>query len=118
MKTISTVLLLLTLAACNTPAPEGKTGSENLLGLSFNYEKSELTATVVSNGCTMKEDFTIEQNSNQLTIRRKKRDECKALPEPVSISWAFKEAGIDPNRAYTIENNFIANPLTATIHEK
>jgi hypothetical protein len=115
MKMIYALLCTLVLFSCRSAVPLNKTETENILSVSFDYDKQEFRITVVSNGCTVKEDFSIQQNKNQITVVRKKKDNCKAMPEPLNISWSFKEAGIDPAGTYSIQNLFIANPNIANI---
>ncbi len=118
MKTISAILFLF-IISCNSSVPADKPvtlekiPTETISAIAFNYDQEELTVTLVSNGCTVKADFIFEQNSSMLTIVRKKKDECKAVPQAITISWTFKEAGIDANRTYNIQNGFTANPFTA-----
>jgi hypothetical protein len=118
MKTMYAILFLFVLS-CNSSNPAGKpatvekAASETISAIVFNYDQEELTVTLVSNGCTVKEDFRFEQNNSNLSIIRKRKDECKAVPQAITISWTFKEAGIDPNRTYSIQNGFTANPFTA-----
>lgn len=118
MKTIYAILFLFVLS-CNSSTPADKpvtvekTATETISAIVFNYDEENLIVTLVSNGCTVKADFIIEQNNSALTIVRKRKDECKAVPQAITISWTFKEAGIDPNRTYSIQNGFTANPFTA-----
>ena len=120
MKTIYILLLPVLFISCSSSTLADKTATENISAILFSYDKQELTITVVSNGCTMKEDFIIQQNNNLVTVVRTKKDDCKAMPQSISISWSFKEAGIDPNLTYSIQNRFIANPNIANIptHEE
>ena len=83
---------------------------EKLSGVSFDYVKKEISIIVVSNGCTQKSDFQFKIEKNNITIIRKKKDNCKAMPEPKQIMFSFKETGIDENKTYTIKNRFLANP--------
>lgn len=125
MKTISAILFLFVLS-CNSSTPVNKpptvekAPTETISAIVFNYDQEELTVTLVSNGCTVKEDFIFEQNNSMLTIVRKRKDECKAVPQAINISWTFKEAVIDLNRTYSIQNGFTANPFAANTatHEK
>ncbi|MEQ1796902.1 MAG: hypothetical protein ABL872_03055 [Lacibacter sp.] len=125
MKTIYAFLFLF-IISCNSSTPADKPvtlekiPTETISAIVFNYDLEQLTVTFVSNGCTVKEDFIFEQNNSMLTIVRKKKDECKAVPQAITISWTFKEAGIDPNRTYNIQNGFAANPFSAntTTNEK
>ncbi len=89
--------------------------TEKLLGISFNYDKKEITIQVVSTGCTVKTDFQFNMKDNNITVIRKKRDECKAMPEMISFTYTFQETGLSPDKAYTIKNKFIANPNLANI---
>lgn len=88
---------------------------ETLLGISFDYEKQEVTITVASSGCTQKQDFQFIVKNNELTINRTKIDSCKAMESPVSFTYTLKEAGIEPNKALNITNKFIVNPYIARI---
>jgi hypothetical protein len=114
MKNIFAVLLLI-LMGCSHSVTVNSTKSENILGLSLNYEQKQINITVVSNGCTTKEDFTLQMQQNSLLISRKKKDVCKAMPEPVQFTWSFKEAGIDDNIPFSVQNRFSPNIFTATI---
>jgi hypothetical protein len=115
MKMIYALLCTLVLVSCRSTVPFNKTATENILSVSFDYDKQEFKITVVSNGCTVKEDFNIQQDRNQITVVRRKNDDCKAMPQALSINWSFKEAGIDPDLTYSIQNLFIANPNIANI---
>ncbi|MBK6936280.1 MAG: hypothetical protein IPH18_04855 [Chitinophagaceae bacterium] len=94
---------------------EKQTSTEKLLGFSTNYDKQEVTITVVTTGCTTKADFSIKVSGSNITVVRKKRDMCKMMPDAVSFTYTMKEAGVDPNKAYTIKNKFVANPNLANI---
>lgn len=88
---------------------------EDLLGVSLDFDKKEITITVVASGCTQKSDFQFVMKNDTLTILRKKRDACKMLETGVSFTYSLKEAGIDPNKPYSITNRFIANVFIANI---
>ncbi|HWR31960.1 MAG TPA: hypothetical protein VN451_00425, partial [Chitinophagaceae bacterium] len=108
------VLVWLLLAGCsNKPAADDKT--EKLLGLSFSYDKKEITVTVVSTGCTTRADFSFAVNANTIKIERIKKDECKAMPEAINLVYTFQETGISADKKYTVANSFIANPNLANI---
>ncbi len=114
--TIKTILLLAIislLVACGVSPTAEK--EERLIGVSLDYDKQEISVTVVSNGCTVKNDFTISVQKNEIIVKRKKKDECKAMPEAVSFTYSLAEAGLSPDKAYTIKNRFIANPNLAGI---
>ena len=89
--------------------------TEKLMGVSFNYDKKEITIQVVSTGCTVKTDFQFKVSNNIITIIRIKKDACKAMPEMASFTYSFQETGLSPDKAYTIKNKFIANPNLANI---
>lgn len=108
-------VMLLLLAGCGSkPAAENK--SEKLLGLSLNYDKKEITVTVVSTGCTAKADFSFSVTANTIKIERTKKDECKAVPEAMNLVYSFGEIGLSADKNYTVANSFIANPNLANIH--
>jgi hypothetical protein len=88
---------------------------EKLLGVSFNYDKKEITIQAVSTGCTVKNDFQFKVSNNNITIIRKKRDECKMMPGMASFTYSFLESGLSPDKTYLIKNKFIANPNLANI---
>lgn len=90
--------------------------TEKLLGFSFNYDKKEVSIQVVSTGCSSKSDFVFEVKNNSITIFRKKKDSCKALPSVQTFLFSMKETGIDPDKTYSIKNNFIGNHYLANIH--
>lgn len=84
--------------------------AEVLLGSKITAEEIELT--VASGGCTQKEDFSIDINqatagqaTTVLTVRRHKRDDCKAwLPEGVTIKFSKKELGLNKAAEITLSN--------------
>ena len=82
---------------------------EVLLGFSTDFEKGEITIEVASSGCTKKEDFRFEYKNSVLTVIRKERDACKAMPEKISLTFKLKEIGIDPHTPFQISNQFITN---------
>jgi hypothetical protein len=89
--------------------------SEKLLGLTFDYDKKEVTLQVVSSGCTQKSDFKFEIKGDSLTIIRIRPDNCKMMESIVQFTFRLKEIKIDPNKAYIILNKFIANHNIARI---
>ena len=89
---------------------------EKLLGITFDYDKGEVTLIVVSSGCTQKSDFIFEVKGDSLTVIRKKPDDCKTMESPEHLTYTLKEANIDPNKSYVILNKFIANHNIAKIH--
>ncbi len=86
--------------------------SEKLLGLTFDDEKKEVTIKVASTGCTAKNYFQFNVNGSVIEVVRMKRDDCKRMPFAASFTYTMAEAGILPNKMYTIKNSFITNPET------
>jgi len=87
--------------------------SENLLGLTLDYDKKEITIHVAVSGCTDKKDFIFEMKDNALTILRTFPDTCKAMQQEGRFTYSLKETGIDPNRPFVVTNKFIANRFVA-----
>ena len=112
-KQVFTLLILLSFMFIIPLAYGGE--PENLLGISLNFDKKEITIKVVSSGCTQKSDFSFLVKDNTITVIRNKRDECKAEPEEISLTYSLKEAGIDPNKPFLILNKFIVNLNIANI---
>ena len=119
MKTTFLILgfLLTSFAGCKDKdnATLAVSTEEDLLGLSMDYEKKEISIVVVSKGCTRINDISLLVSNNELTVKRNGKDECKAMPEAVSFTFSFTETGIDPDKNYTVKNRFIANPNLANI---
>lgn len=108
---------LLLLGGCAAKKEKVASGTgEPLLGLSLNYETGELTLQVVSTGCTVKEDFSLQVKNDELLVVRNKKDPCKAVPQATSFTYTMKEAGLNPDKLYAVKNGFIANPNLANIH--
>jgi len=114
MKKITSPLLLILMFMLIVPNVFGGE-PENLLGVSLNFDKKEITIKVVSTGCTSKDDFQFLVKENIVTVVRKKKDSCKAMPEEVSFTFTLKEAGIDPNKPFIVANKFIVNLNIANI---
>ncbi len=108
---IGTALFVIALFGFNGQ----QNNSEKLMGISFNYEKKEITLQVVTTGCTVKNDFQFKVSNNTITIIRKKRDICKMMPEKASFTYTFAETGLSKDKSYTIVNSFMANPDLANI---
>ena len=100
-----------------TEAKPVVTPEEDLLGLSMDYEKKEIIVVLVSKGCTQINDISLQVSNDALTVKRNRKDECKAMPEAVRFTFSFKEAGVDPDKNYTVKNRFIANPNLANINK-
>lgn len=88
---------------------------ERLIGINLDYDTKEVIIKIVSSGCTDKSSFKIELENAILTVTRVKVDECKAMEEPISLTYTMKELGIDPNVPFTISNKFIGNYYIARI---
>jgi hypothetical protein len=88
---------------------------ETLLGINLDYDKGQVSLWVASNGCTVKSDFVFEMTEGKLTVKRTRRDECKAMPMAVCLTYSFKEAGINPGVPFVITNGFVADPLSCKV---
>jgi hypothetical protein len=70
----------------------------------------DLTIVAHSNGCTQKEDFRAEvdsegSNSWRVRFERTREDNCKALvPEGKRMSWSYAELGIPAGARVVISN--------------
>lgn len=114
MKILKTVLFVfMFVLSIALIAHAGET--EDLLGVSFDFEKKEITINVATSGCTQKGDFLFEMKDDVLTIIRINRDSCKAMQSKSSFTYSLKEAGIAPNKPFKIANRFIANIYMANI---
>ncbi len=89
--------------------------TEKLIGISLNDETKEVTISVVTTGCTQKNDFEFNWDKGTLTINRIKEDYCKAMEEVVKFTYSFETAKIDSNKPFVITNQFVANPFMAKI---
>lgn len=97
------------------PVVARKIPAEKLIGLVFNYDKGEIELTITSTGCSGKGDFRWSVTGNSILVERIKKDECKAMPEAMKLIYSFKEAGLDTNTEYSVNNLFVANPNMAVI---
>lgn len=101
----SCILAVLLISPAHAPAGQ----PERLLGISTDYSREQITIEVVGTGCTQKEDFRFEYKENTLTVIRKNRDSCKAMPQKISLVFTLQEAGLDRNKPFRVSNAFIAN---------
>lgn len=88
---------------------------EQLIGIKLDDDKKEVTLIVSASGCTQKGDFTFKLNHDTLTIYRIREDNCKAMSEAISLTYTFKEAGIDGNKPFILKNQLLANPMLSNI---
>jgi hypothetical protein len=91
---------------------------ENLLGMTLDYGKGEITIHVVSSGCTQKNDFRFEMKGDTLSVIRVRKDDCKVMGSEVRFTYTLKEAGINANKAFIVRNTFIANLFIANISSR
>jgi|JI6StandDraft_1071083.scaffolds.fasta_scaffold05467_6 hypothetical protein len=112
MKKKNLTLLLLLVTSIITVYSKNP---EKLIGISLDNDKKEITISVVSTGCTNKNDFELICKNGILTVNRLKPDYCKAMEEVVTFTYSFATAKIDANKPFTISNKFIANPFLAKI---
>lgn len=105
--TLLMIALMVNMALAERP--------EVLLGISTDFNKGEITIEVTSSGCTMKGDFRFDFKENVLTIIRTRRDDCKAMPKKINLTYSLKEVGISPHQPFSISNKFIVNENIANI---
>lgn len=105
-----TVLFILYLA----PQSYGQQ-PEELIGIALNYEENQLSLQVVASGCTEKEHFKFQMKNDTLSIFRTRIDACKAMQEVITLTFSFREAGIQPNKPFAIRNRFIGNLYLANM---
>ena len=98
---------------CFLSAPAAAEQPEVLLGVALDFEKAQITLQVASSGCTRKEDFRFEFSNSVLTVIRKERDSCKAMPSKVDFTYPLKAIGINPHTPFKISNAFVANERLA-----
>jgi hypothetical protein len=94
---------------------QGPGTPEKLLGISFDYDKQEVTIRVVTTGCTVKTDFQFKATGSSLQVNRLKKDACKMVPQAVSFTYTLAEAGLKADQLYVLKNKLIANPNLANI---
>jgi len=85
-------LLMLKSFAAEDVAFDNKKSS---ISSPIKYKKDGIIVTVISQGCTQKNDFLIGiSNTSKVTIKRLRADKCRAKPRPVQFFYSFKELGI------------------------
>jgi hypothetical protein len=114
MKIWNASLVVCALLALLAPAARAAE-AEVLLGISTDYDKQALTIQVASSGCTAKGDFEFALKDGVLTIRRKKKDACKAMEGALSLTYTLKEVGLEANKPFRLGNQLIANPMLAKV---
>ena len=95
------------------PLPAAAEQVEALLGLSMDFDTQQITLQVVSTGCTRREDFRFDVSGDVLTVIRKERDACKAVPRKQAYTFPLGEVGIGPHTRFKIANPFIVNERLA-----
>lgn len=114
MKILKTLLFIFMFVLSIAPAAYANR-IEELIGISLNFDKKEITIDVVGSGCTDKGHFVFEMKDDILTISRTEIDSCKAMQQKVSFTYSFKEAGVSPNKPFKIANRFTANIYIANM---
>lgn len=114
MKTLRTALFVFMFVLSIIPIAHASE-ADDLLGVSLDFEKKEITISVATSGCTQKGDFLFEMKDDVLYIIRTNRDSCKAMQSKSRFTYSLKEAGISPNKPFKIANRFIANIYLANI---
>jgi hypothetical protein len=118
---VSFLFLFLLIASCNNPPETTIPGTvlldttlttppaEELVGLEVDGAGKTILLTVVSNGCTRKEDFKLSMQNEELLVERLRRDDCKRMPDTLQLRFGFKEAGIQENKNFRVRNRFSGN---------
>ena len=71
--------------------------SKSTISSPIKYQEDGIIVTVMSQGCTRKNDFLIAFNPNSnMIIKRLRADKCRAKSRPVQFFYSFKELGISP----------------------
>lgn len=117
------LLFVLMLASCNNgpsttssvmiPTAESTAPpAEELVGLVVDGASQTLLLTVMSNGCTRKEDFKLSMQNEELLVERLRRDDCKRMPDTLLLRFSFKEAGIQEFKSFRVRNRFSGKLIT------
>lgn len=102
-------IIMMTTGGCLATTKVEKPHVEPLHGASLTG--SSLRFVVTSNGCTQLEHFGIVMqhgNIPQLTVVRKKQDNCRRKRRALEFEYPLSMVGIDATTAFTIGNPFIA----------
>lgn len=114
----SFLFFFLLMASCNNPPETPKPDTvdatpappaEELVGLVVDGAGQTILLTVVSNGCTRKEDFKLSMQNEELVVERLRRDDCKRMPDTLQLRFGFKEAGLEENKNFRVRNLFSGN---------
>jgi len=100
-------------AALAGPAAAGE--PEQLLSFSIDGGGGRLAIEVASSGCTSKGDFTFERQGEVVTVVRRARDACKAMPFRARLEFTFAEAGLEPGKPLRVGNRFVGDELQALV---
>jgi hypothetical protein len=70
---------------------------------------AEISVVAHSNGCTQKEDFSVnvdrDDGRHRVRFERERADNCKALvPEGKRMTWSFAELGIPEGAQVVVAN--------------
>lgn len=114
----SFLFFFLLMASCNNPPETPKPvtvdatpvpPAEELVGLVVDGAGQTILLTVVSNGCTRKEDFKLSMQNEELVVERLRRDDCKRMPDTLQLRFGFKEAGLEEHKNFRVRNLFSGN---------
>ncbi|MCE5333606.1 MAG: hypothetical protein LLG06_03360 [Desulfobacteraceae bacterium] len=78
-----------------------------LFGISINSEAGTVSIDVSSTGCTDKSYYNAALESNILTFKRIRRDECKAMPRRHTLVYTFAELGLKRNSHFQLGNPIV-----------
>lgn len=107
--------VVLAVAGAALAGPAGAGEPEQLLGLSLDGAAGRITIEVATSGCTSKGDFAFERQGEVVTVVRKARDACKAMPSRARLEFTFAEAGLEPGKPIRVANRFVGDELLATV---
>jgi hypothetical protein len=62
----------------------------------LSHQDNGIVLTVLSSGCTKKADFSILVGDDaSITIKRLRRDRCRAKARPIELHFSFEELGLE-----------------------
>ncbi len=65
------------------------------------HQDKGIVLTVLSSGCTKKADFSILVGDDaSITIKRLRRDRCRAKARPIELHFSFEELGLEQPLLY------------------
>lgn len=77
---------------------------EPLLGFSSDPKNCEVTIRVISQGCTNVSDFRFYRSRDTLGIRRVRVDDCKTVPDTISLTFPLATMDCQGLRSVVLRN--------------